>query len=259
MVYAYDSNYTKYSAKFEIIGRNKPENYVYTETEVLNYNVLLDRINEVDENIGETVNDYIANNDLGYVKPEELEEAISAIPPTDLSNYYNKEEVNALIPSTSGLATESYVEEKINALNIPSIEGLATEEYVIEVMSGIPEPDLSQYAKIDDLENFALKSDIPSTDGLATETYVDNAIATIPKVDLSEYAKITDIPDVSNFATKDEIPSIEGLASTKYVDDAISAIDIPSADLSNYYTKSEVDTAISSAIGAIVDGEEVSY
>ena len=56
-VYAYDSNYTKFSERFDVIQRCKPEDYVYTETEILNYNTLSDRIDAVDKNIETTVND----------------------------------------------------------------------------------------------------------------------------------------------------------------------------------------------------------
>lgn len=61
-VYAYDSNYTKFSECFKVERRSKPEDYVYTETEVLNYNTLLDRMNEIDENIVNTVQDYMEEN-----------------------------------------------------------------------------------------------------------------------------------------------------------------------------------------------------
>ena len=40
---------------------------------------------------------------------------------------------------------------------------------------------------------------------------------------------------------------ISGLATEKYVNDAIAAIDIPEVDLSNYYTKTETDSAINAA------------
>ena len=60
--YAYRDNYTKVEECFEVIPRTKPADYVYTETEVLNYNTLLERINEIDEDIAETVKDYLTEN-----------------------------------------------------------------------------------------------------------------------------------------------------------------------------------------------------
>ena len=52
-VYAYvcnaDESYTKVSSMFPVTGRPKPEDYVYTETEVLNYKSLNDRIKQLEE------------------------------------------------------------------------------------------------------------------------------------------------------------------------------------------------------------------
>lgn len=45
------------------------------------------------------------------------------------------------------------------------------------------------------------------------------------------------------------------IATQQYVDDSIANIDIPEADLTNYYTKEEVDAAITAAIGAALRGE----
>ena len=42
-------------------------------------------------------------------------------------------------------------------------------------------------------------------------------------------------------------------ATKKYVDDSVAAI--PAPDMTNYYTKEEVDAAIAAAIGAVLDGE----
>ena len=39
-VYAFDKNYTKHEERFEIMSRTKPSDYVYTETEVLNWNYI---------------------------------------------------------------------------------------------------------------------------------------------------------------------------------------------------------------------------
>lgn len=76
---------------------------------------------------------------------------------TDLSNYYTKDEVNALIPDTSDFITaipEEYVTET----------ELAQKGYLTEHQS---------------LEGYAKTSDIPSLDGYATEQYVTDAIANI--------------------------------------------------------------------------------
>lgn len=79
--YAYDGNATLHEQWYEVKARTKPTDYVYTETETLNYNTLLERMNEIDENIEVVVNDYLKENPITV----------------DLSNYYNKSEVDTKI------------------------------------------------------------------------------------------------------------------------------------------------------------------
>lgn len=53
--------------------------------------------------------------------------------------------------------------------------------------------------------------------------------------------------DLSNYYTKEDIDAeLENYASIGYVDDAIANLDIPEAevDLSNYYTKEEIDARL---------------
>lgn len=81
-VYGYcDGYYTKQAARIKVNPRTKPESYVYTETEVLNYNTVMEKINTVENNIGEAVNDYLIKNPVVV----------------DLSNYYTKSQVDAAI------------------------------------------------------------------------------------------------------------------------------------------------------------------
>lgn len=123
-------------------------------------------------------------------------------------------------------------------------------EYVDEA-----QPDLSEYAKT---------TEIPDVSGFVNAEYVQTAIdESLP--DLSEYAKTADIPDVSSFATTEyvdaaipslegyakteDIPSLDGYATETYVDEAIVNIDIPDVDLTNYYTKEQVDALIAAGGG----------
>lgn len=83
-VYAYDRNYTKFSETFDVVRRSKPESYVYTETEVLNYNTLLDKMDAIEENIAEVVNDYLEENPIhvdltGYATEDYVNAAIETI------------------------------------------------------------------------------------------------------------------------------------------------------------------------------------
>ena len=80
-VYAYDRNYTKFSETFDVVRRSKPASYVYTETETLNFNTLLDKMTAIEDNIADAVNDYLEEN------PVEV----------DLSGYYTKTQVDAAI------------------------------------------------------------------------------------------------------------------------------------------------------------------
>ena len=59
----------------------------------------------------------------GYATTEYVDNAIANVPSggdVDLSNYYTKEETNALIPSTEGLATKTYVDNAVS--NIPTTD-----------------------------------------------------------------------------------------------------------------------------------------
>lgn len=83
-VYAYDTNYTKFSETYKVERRTKPTDYVYTETEVLNYNILLEKMEGIESSIENTVNEFLKENppsvDLtGYVTEEDMAAAIAEI------------------------------------------------------------------------------------------------------------------------------------------------------------------------------------
>ena len=107
-------------------------------------------------------------------------------------------------------------------------EGLATEAYVDEKVAGIEAPDLSGYAK---------KEDIPDVSGFALKTE-------IPEMpDLSGYALKTEIPappDLSGYALKTEIPDVSGFVTA----DAISG----------FQTEEQVNSLINTALGVIENG-----
>lgn len=88
-VYAFDGSYTKHAARFEVKSRTKPSDYVYTETEIKNYDELAKRITQIenngisDEKIGEAVERYLDDNDISVE--------------VDLTDYATREFVNAEI------------------------------------------------------------------------------------------------------------------------------------------------------------------
>lgn len=98
----------------------------------------------------------------------------------DLSNYYTKPEVDALIPDVSDFATRDDVAQAVSdKVTIEDVNNatanLASTEYVDNAVNSI------------DLSDYALKSEIPSLD---------------------EYAKMTDIPDVSGYQTEDQVNAL---------------------------------------------------
>lgn len=147
-VYAYDRTYTKFSKTFDVNRRSKPESYVYTETEVLNYNTLLDKMEGIEENIGEAVKDYLEENDINV----------------DLTGY----------------ATEAYVDAAIETIELtpgpagaPGKDGKDGEDYVLteedkaEIAGMVPgaDVDLTDYytkTEIDELLANLPAGDIPS-------------------------------------------------------------------------------------------------
>lgn len=97
-VYAYDHSYTKHSAQFNVVKRTKPADYIYTETEIKNYDDLAARVDEIEKN---GISD----------------EAVSAA----IEQYL---EENDLKVDLTGYATETYVNEKIETIELtPGPEG----------------------------------------------------------------------------------------------------------------------------------------
>lgn len=84
-----DQTETRYSQTFLVLPRPKPESYVYTETEVLNYSSLDARIRELEEDdtvdpeaIAEGVEKYMSENpitpeSIGALKADKLPEAVN--------------------------------------------------------------------------------------------------------------------------------------------------------------------------------------
>ena len=89
---------------------------------------------------------------------------------------------------------------------------------------------LTDYYTINEIDEKLKNIDVDHT-GYATEDWVKEQNY-LTQSDLDDYAKT------------DDIPSVEGLASIDYVDEKIANIEHPTTDLSNYYTKAEVDALI---------------
>ena len=190
-----------------------------------------------------------------YATKDELSSAVSSI---DLSGYALKGE----IPSLDGYAKTT---------DIPSVEGLATKSYVDENIAKVAtsgDIDLSNYVTKDTVYTKAQTDAlIPSVPSKVSQLENDsNYLSSIPEeyvtdTELNAKGYLTEHQDLSAYALKTEIPtvpSLDGYATTEYVNNAVS--NIPTTDLSNYYTKAEtyskteVDTLVANSGGSSSGG-----
>lgn len=112
------------TAKFKVEPRIKPSDYVYTETETLNYEALEKRVAALEE--------------AGPGGGSDV----------DLSNYYTKEEVNALIPESPDLSDYALKSE------IPDVSNFATKDMIPDTSNFATKdmiPDVSEYQTADDV------------------------------------------------------------------------------------------------------------
>lgn len=223
-VYGYDKNYTKYSNMFEVVRRSKPADYVYTETEVKSFDDLVERIDQIEEN---------------GVSDERIADAV---------NEYLEE--NPITVDLTGLATESYVDEKINSIEVPAVDltGYATEDFVkteiskAQLSGGDVEVDLSNYYTKSEVDKKI--SNIELTPGPQGPAGADGEDYVLTDEDKAEIAGMVEVSggetDLTDYYTKTEV---DGL--------------IP--DVSGFQTADDVQTAISQALGEIGVAEEGAY
>ena len=228
--------------------------YTYEQPDYLDVNGARHLVQELKKYIQDIMNGKI--NISQYATKDELSSAVSSI---DLSGYALKGE----IPSLDGYAKTT---------DIPSVEGLATKSYVDESIANVAtsgEIDLSNYVTKDTVytkeQTDAL---IPSVPSKVSQLENDsNYLSSIPEeyvtdTELNAKGYLTEHQDLSAYALKTEIPtvpSLDGYATTQYVDNAIA--NVPTTDLSNYYTKNEtyskteVDTLVANSGGSSSGGE----
>ena len=199
-----------------------------------------------------------------------------------LVNSVNKE---ALAKSEDVINLKSEIESTYAKKT--ELNGLASESFVIEKIAEIkiPEVDLSGYYKktetysatqTDEKISAAIAAiEFPETDltGYATEQFVKAEISKIEIPDLSEYAKRSELPTVISAFTNDSgyitATALSGYATEAFVADEIAKIDIKDLDLSEYAKSSEIPKAVSQlendlgfinsqALDGFVDAEYVS-
>ena len=129
----------------------------------------------------------------------------------------------------------------------------------------IPEaPDLTNYATKDDLANakpdltpYAKTADLSTV--ATTGSYNDlTDKPTIPEApDLTPYAKTADLSTVATSGSYEDLTNKPTIPEAPDLTEYAKKTEIPS--LTDYSTTAQVQEMISSAIGQIVDGNEVSY
>lgn len=174
---------------------------------------------------------------------------------SNFSGNYNDLTNKPSIPSINGLATEDYVDEKVDGITVESIGALPDTTVIPTVPTNV-----SAFTN-----DAGYLTEHQSLNGYATETYVNTQIDTIDIPDAlsdlttdSTHRVVTDAEKSawnakSNFSgsyndlsDKPTIPSISGLATETYVDEAVSA----KANSSHihddrYYTETEINTKLS--------------
>ena len=227
--------------------------YTYEQPDYLDVNGARHLVQELKKYIQDIMNGKIDISQ--YATKDELSSAVSSI---DLSGYALKGE----IPSLDGYAKTT---------DIPSVEGLATKTYVDENIAKVAtsgDIDLSNYVTKDTVYTKAQTDAlIPSVPSKVSQLENDsNYLSSIPEeyvtdTELNAKGYLTEHQDLSSYALKTEIPtvpSLDGYATTEYVNNAVS--NIPTTDLSNYYTKSEtyskteVDTLVANSGGSSSGG-----
>ena len=227
--------------------------YTYEQPDYLDVNGVRHLVQELKKYIQDIMNGKIDISQ--YATKDELSSAVSSI---DLSGYALKGE----IPSLDGYAKTT---------DIPSVEGLATKSYVDENIAKVAtsgDIDLSNYVTKDTVYTKAQTDAlIPSVPSKVSQLENDsNYLSSIPEeyvtdTELNAKGYLTEHQDLSAYALKTEIPtvpSLDGYATTEYVNNAIA--NVPTTDLSNYYTKAEtyskteVDTLVANSGGSSSGG-----
>lgn len=199
-----------------------------------------------------------------------------------LENYYTAAQINELIAERAYQEDLVSLSGRVSANTVSlasKADAASTSSSISLLTSGINTLNAGLIVKADkeELQKYALRSEVPNIDTkqdklvsgeniktinginilgsgdlLIADTEIvdlgnyvlktENESALSLKADKTElfnkdYNSLTNLPDLDNFATHSEVFTLKD-----YVDESIEAI--PPVDLSGYYTKDEVDTAI---------------
>ena len=186
-------------------------------------------------------------NDSQFTNKQYVDTAIETAKP-DLTGYYTQAQTDAAIQTAIGNIDIPTVPTNVSAFTNDA--QYTNKTYVDNAVASVDvSAQLTEYAKktelptkVSQLQNDSgYLTEHQSLAGYATETYVNNKVA---EIDVTTYATKQELTAVEN-----KIPSLTGYATEAYVDGKIA--EIPGTDLSNYYNKTETDSAISTAVSAI--------
>ena len=230
--YGYIDEYTKVEQTFTVTPRNKPTDYVYTETDIIRW-----------ETIAE---------DAEKANKEALEAATLATnTATDLYEYVEGHKLT-LTDDNAGNVTIQGVETGDDAK-------YASKEYVDNAIASIHIPVIPENVSYFNNDAGYL-TEHQSLADYATKTYVNDAIAAIPGTDLSNYYTKTEVDtadsklqlDIDNLEYHIQNitdPTLALKADKTYVDNQIAS----------FVTMEEVNTAIETALNNIPTAEGGSY
>lgn len=249
-VFGYDGKATLHDKKFKVNARTKPSDYIYTETEIRNFDALTERAEEaieLAEDSATQARDFaesatttatelyefveghrldLKDDGQGNVHLEAVEVGEGEVTPNALRNYYTKAETN---------------------------------ERIEEAIESIPEPDLTGYAKLEDLPDVSdFISEIPSE--YITESELEAKGYLTEHQDISGKADkvhshpeyLTSHQDISHLAPKTSIPTkvsqltndrnyISSIPSEYITENELSAKGyLVQSDLNDYAKKSEL-------------------
>jgi hypothetical protein len=157
-VYGYDAQYTKHSDCFKVVGRTKPADYIYTETEVLNYRHLEDEIYDIKTDL----TTHPTYSDLYDEVKASLESAIG------IHDLASKGDVGAIVEENIadaiegyGLATKSEVESLVESLVAD-----ATQEKQYELMQTFTLTEATKTIELDgwELDKYVVFITSPKSD-----------------------------------------------------------------------------------------------
>lgn len=182
----------------------------------------------------------------------------------DLSSYYTKEETDtaidnkiAAIPETdlsnyyNKQEAETMVDNKIDA--IPDVDlsdyytKTQTDTAIDNKIDAIPETDLSNYYNKGEVDD--LIENIPSSESVAVNNDYNTSTTETYSCSYINNLSAGEGVDLSNYYTKTETDTA--------IDNKISAI--PKTDLSNYYNKSETEDLVDNKISAIPETDLTNY